>query len=65
MAITEPLNIQMKWVNLRSVTSVPNFKILCNSIPELLNVFEDPAECVYTIAALMGPIIDCKTFAKN
>ena len=29
-------------------TSVPNFKWLCVSIPELLNVFEDPAEHVHT-----------------
>ena len=28
---------------------MPNFKHLCNSIPELLNVFEDPAQHVHTI----------------
>ena len=30
--------------------SQQNFKYLCNSIPELLNVFEDPAQHVHTIA---------------
>ena len=33
-----------------STTSVPNFKIVCNSIHELLNVFEDPAQRVHTIS---------------
>ena len=28
---------------------MPNFKCLSNSIPELLNVFEDPAQRVHTI----------------
>ena len=32
-----------------STTSVPNFKIVCHCIHELLNVFEDPAQCVHTI----------------
>ena len=32
-----------------STTSVPDFKYLCNSIPELLNVFEDPAQCMHII----------------
>ena len=36
----------------KSTTSVPVFKYLCNSIPELLNVFEDPAQRVHTIALL-------------
>ena len=40
-----------------------NFKILYNSIPEFLRI--QLHECVYTTAALMRPIIDCKTFAKN
>ena len=26
-----------------------NLKYLCNSIPELLNVFEDPAQRIHTI----------------
>jgi len=26
-----------------------NFKYLCNPIPELLNVYEDPAQRVHTI----------------
>ena len=26
----------------------PNFKIMCNCIHELLNVFEDPAHCIHT-----------------
>jgi len=34
---------------LSSTTNSPNFKSLCNSIPELLNVFEDPAQHVHTI----------------
>ena len=29
--------------------SVPNFKYLCNSIPELCNVFEDQAQHMHTI----------------
>ena len=29
--------------------AVLNFKIVCNSIHELLNVFEDPAQRVHTI----------------
>ena len=29
----------------RSTTIEPNFKILCNCIHELLNVFEDSAQC--------------------
>ena len=32
--------------------SQQNFKYLCNSIPELLNVFEDPAQYVHTIAVI-------------
>ena len=32
-----------------STTSVPNFKIMCNCIHVLLNVFEDPAHHVHTI----------------
>ena len=35
---------------LKITISVSNFKHLCNSIHELLNVFEDPAQRVYTIA---------------
>jgi len=34
----------------RSITSGPNFKILSNCIHELLNVFEDSAQHVHTIA---------------
>ena len=33
-----------------STTNEPNFKIVCNCIHELLNVFEDPAQSVHTIA---------------
>ena len=33
-----------------STTNEPNFKIMCNCIHELLNVFEDPAQSVHTIA---------------
>ena len=32
-----------------STTNEPNFKIMCDYIHELLNVFEDPAQCVRTI----------------
>ena len=34
-----------------SVTNEPNFKDVCNSIHELLNVFKDPAQSVHTIVA--------------
>ena len=30
----------------RSTTNEPNFKILCNCIHKLLNVFEDSAQCI-------------------
>ena len=33
-----------------SAANEPNFKIICNCIHELLNVFEDPAQCVHIIA---------------
>ena len=33
-----------------SATNEPNFKIVCNCIRELSNVFKDPAQCVHTIA---------------
>ena len=32
-----------------STTNEPNFKIMCNYIHELLNIFEDPAQCVHAI----------------
>ena len=32
-----------------STTNESTFKIMCNCIHELLNVFEDPAQCVHTI----------------
>ena len=35
-----------------SATNEPNFKIVCNCIHELLNVFEDPAQRILTIARL-------------
>ena len=34
----------------KSTTSIPKFKYLCNSILELLNVFEYPVQRVHTIA---------------
>ena len=34
-----------------STTNEPNFKIVCNCIHELLNVFEDPAQREHTIAS--------------
>ena len=34
---------------LSSTTNEPNFKIMCNCIHELLNVFEDSAQCERTI----------------
>ena len=33
-----------------STTNEPNFKIVCNCIHELLNVFEDSAPHIHTIA---------------
>ena len=33
----------------RSTTNELNFKILCYRIHELLNVFEESAQCVHTI----------------
>jgi len=36
---------------------VPNFKHLCNSIPELLNVFEDPAQRVCIIASILTQML--------
>ena len=51
-----------------STTSVPNFKIVCNCIHELLNVFEDPAQYVHTIHAavvfawtIITPHIQCRS----
>ena len=41
----------------RSTTNEPNFKILCNCIHELLNVFEDSAQRVHTI---VGVAVVCK-----
>ena len=35
-------------------SSATNFKIMCNCIHELLNVFEDPAQCEHTIAVVRG-----------
>ena len=32
-----------------STTNEPHFKHLCNSIPEILNAFEDPAQCMHTV----------------
>jgi len=37
------------FIGSKSTTNEPNFKILCNCIHELLNVFEDSAQCVHTI----------------
>jgi len=46
----------------RSTTNEPKFKILCNCIHELLNVFEDSAQHIHTIhtsclLALIPPYI--------
>ena len=35
---------------LSSATNEPNFKIICNSIHKLLNVYGDPAQCVHTMS---------------
>ena len=41
-----------------STTSVPNFKIMCNCIiHELLNVFEDSAQPIYTIVCIFSFVI--------
>ena len=39
-----------------STTSVPNFKIMCNCIHELINVFEDSAQHVHTINDTVGEL---------
>ena len=37
-----------------STTNEPNFKIVCNCTHELLNVFDDPAQCVHTIGVSLA-----------
>ena len=37
------------FCSLSSATNEPNFKIVCNCIHELLNIFEDPAQRIHTI----------------
>jgi len=44
--ITKLQHIQIIFSRSKSTASVPNFKYLCYTIPELLNVFEDPAQCI-------------------
>lgn len=43
------LQFQSTFSGLKSTTTVPNFKYLCNTIPELLNDFEDPTQRVHAI----------------
>ena len=38
-----------KYGSSSTTTSEPNFKCLGNSTPQLLNVFEDPAQCIHII----------------
>ena len=45
-----------------STTNEPNFKIMCNYIHELLNVFEDPAQCIHTIVESLGKPNNNKVF---
>ena len=36
-----------------STTNEPNFKIVCNCIRKLLNVFEDSVQRIHTIASIL------------
>jgi len=51
---------------LRSTINEPNFKIICNCINELLNVFEDSAQRIHTIRPEWNQMIsDRKWYIEN
>ena len=47
----------------RSTTNEPNFKIFCNCIHELSNVFEDSVQRVHTI--ILVSAMDIKIYLSN
>ena len=63
LMITKLSNIQIQIFlagqRVCHISSVPNFKYLCNSIPKLCNVFEDPSQCVHTIEFHLSCFIQC------